>query len=935
MKAPRISIRYLLLGAVLLTMLGSVGVWLAIGLRDDARRIRSEAEQHARAELSRLVVLAEREAVSNLSVLEELVVLSTTDPRVKHALIFKPDARVLSSSLRSEKGRFAADLPEIEPAWFDGLRQSGQAQLLELNEGRQLVLAQAFNWPAESSEMRGFGQGVVLLKLDLSPALTRLFRESVEQRLWQLVWLALTCLLLLLGLDRIVVRPLHQLGEATRALGAGDLTRQVQPTLAAELRDAGDAFNQMAASLAQSLRLLAANEHRQRELFAYAPDAMLTVTPEGLIESFNAAAGALFGYTEAQAVGQPLAMLMPAAYRAAHVQHMARFANESSLGRPMSSGRVVEGLHRDGRRLHLEVGIARISQGDRWSFTAVAREVSARLNLESELERHRHHLEDLVAQRTLQLSEATRRAEAANASKSEFLANMSHEIRTPMNAVLGSTSLMQRDLSALQGLAPEASLAQLVQRLHQIDQAGRHLLALLNDLLDLSKIDAGKLPLVVADFALQALAQDMLHLVQERASEQGVDLILDLEGAPAVLRGDGMRLGQILLNYLSNAVRFTHNGRVTLRARLLWQDSSTQRMRFEVEDQGIGLSPAQQARLFHVFEQADQDTAHHYGGTGLGLAIARRLAELMGGEVGVNSQVGKGSCFWVELPLESTQQTVPPAPPSQVGEQALERLRSLGPRRILLVDDVAINQEIARDLLQDAGLHVSVAGDGVQALELAQAQPEPFDLILMDLRMPRMGGIEATRELRKLPAYAQVPVVALTAQAFDEDREACEQAGMSDHLSKPVLPERLYATLLHWLAPKLQPQAEALSPPPEPNEAELPEALLAMKGFDPSAAKRLLGKRLGRLPALLARFGREQADACARIQEALASGDRETAQRIAHSLKGTAASLGLVALSEVAGQVERSLKEDMPLDLGPLERLLAQDAPRLAALVPL
>ena len=173
------------------------------------------------------------------------------------------------------------------------------------------------------------------------------------------------------------------------------------------------------------------------------------------------------------------------------------------------------------------------------------------------------------------------------------------------------------------------------------------------------------------------------------------------------------------------------------------------------------------------------------------------------------------------------------------------------------------------------------------------------------------------------------------AGAFDEDRAACEQAGMSDHLSKPVLPERLYATLLHWLAPKLQPQAEALSPPQEPNEAELPEALLAMKGFDPSAAKRLLGKRLGRLPALLARFGREQADACARIQEALASGDRETAQRIAHSLKGTAASLGLVALSEVAGRVERSLKEDMPLDLGPLERLLAQDAPRLAALVPL
>jgi PAS domain S-box-containing protein len=666
------------------------------------------------------------------------------------------------------------------------------------------------------------------------------------------------------------------------------------------------------------------------------PVSVLITDRSGCIEYVNAAFTKATGYSQREATGRRANLL---ASGQTPPQVYADMWKALQTGRPWQGQ--LHNRRKSGEQYIDEVIIHPLRQADGFvtNYVAWQEDVSERLALQDELIQHRRHLEDLVAQRTLQLSEATRRAEAANASKSEFLANMSHEIRTPMNAVLGSTSLMQRDLSALQGLAPEASLAQLGQRLHQIDQAGRHLLALLNDLLDLSKIDAGKLPLVVADFALQALAQDMLHLVQERASEQGVDLTLDLEGAPAVLRGDGMRLGQILLNYLSNAVRFTHNGRVTLRARLLWQDSSTQRMRFEVEDQGIGLSAAQQARLFHVFEQADQDTAHHYGGTGLGLAIARRLAELMGGEVGVSSQVGKGSCFWVELPLEPTQQTVPPAPPAQVGEQALERLRSLGPRRILLVDDVAINQEIARDLLQDAGLHVSVAGDGVQALELAQAQPEPFDLILMDLRMPRMGGIEATRELRKLPAYAQVPVVALTAQAFDEDREACEQAGMSDHLSKPVLPERLYATLLHWLAPKPQPkpqpQTQALSPPQEPKEAELPEALLAMKGFDPSAAKRLLGKRLGRLPALLARFGREQADACARIQEALASGDRETAQRIAHSLKGTAASLGLVALSAVAGQIERSLKEDMPLDLGPLERLLAQDAPRLAALVPL
>ena len=231
------------------------------------------------------------------------------------------------------------------------------------------------------------------------------------------------------------MRPLQQLRDAARALGDGDLSRQVPPTRAAELQAVGEAFNHMAHSLHSSLGRLAASEQRQRELFAAAPDAMLTVTPDGMIDSFNGAAEALFGHAAPQIIGQPLARLLPPESLATHPQHLARFAAHGDGARRMSPGRVVEGLHRDGHRLQLEVGIARVALGDTWRFTAVARDVSARLALEAELARHRHHLEATVAERTAELARSRDEARAATRAKSEFLANMSHEIRTPMNAI--------------------------------------------------------------------------------------------------------------------------------------------------------------------------------------------------------------------------------------------------------------------------------------------------------------------------------------------------------------------------------------------------------------------------------------------------------------------------------------------------------------------
>ncbi|MFY7863350.1 PAS domain S-box protein [Roseateles sp.] len=674
------------------------------------------------------------------------------------------------------------------------------------------------------------------------------------------------------------------------------------------------------------------------------PVSVIITDTEGLIDYVNAAFTRASGYSAREVMGKNPSLL--ASGQTAPGVYV-------EMWETLLRGEPWQGMLHN-RRKSGELYVDRVAifplrreDGRVTHYVALQVDVSERMAIEAELNQHRIHLEDLVTQRTAQLSEATRRAEAANASKSAFLANMSHEIRTPMNAVLGAARLMQRDLSALQNPTPQTtqdSVARLLSRVQQIDQTGRHLLTLLNDLLDLSKIDAGKIKLVHADFALRPLIDELLLMVRERAAEQEVALVLDLEGVPAALHGDGLRLGQILLNYLSNAVRFTQRGQVCVRARLLSQDGGSLLVRFEVEDQGIGISEAEQARLFQVFEQAAEDTAHRFGGTGLGLAIARKLAELMGGQVGVRSQPGQGSCFWVELPMAQAHESTLPTP-SATGEQALLQLRGLGPRRVLLVDDVAINLEIASDLLRDAGLEVQVASDGLEALSLAQR--ESFDLVLMDLRMPKMGGIEATRELRQLPGYESVPVIALTAQAFEEDRKDCQQAGMNDHLSKPVLPELLYAKLLQWLLPEAQRPANAGAAPvasappstptsasePEP-EPSLPADLLQMEGFDVAAAQRLLGRRLGRLPGLLARFGREQGDACERIEAALAQGDRASASRIAHSMKGTAASLGLVMISELAAELESNLRDASSDDVGPLKTRLAQDTPRLMALEP-
>ncbi len=410
--------------------------------------------------------------------------------------------------------------------------------------------------------------------------------------------------------------------------------------------------------------------------------------------------------------------------------------------------------------------------------------MSARLEAAAETARD---LEVLVQQRTRQLEQAMRAAETANVSKSTFLANMSHEIRTPMNAIVGMAHLVRRGgVSARQA-----------EQLDKIDQASQHLLSVINDILDLSKIEAGKLTLEEVDVAVGSLPDYVISMLAERAAAKGLRLTAEVEPIDLHLRGDPTRLTQALLNYATNAVKFTEKGSVVLRIRQEEESETDVLLRFVVEDTGIGVAPEAAEKIFDAFEQADSSTTRKYGGTGLGLAITKHLAEIMGGTVGMESAPGRGSTFWFTARLRKGGGDVAHAPAETPDP---ERVLAGGYRgaRILLAEDEPVNQELALELLTDAGMVVDVAADGAAALRMASAHD--YALILMDMQMPKMNGIEAAREIRRLPGLGGLPIIAMTANAYAEDKARCFEAGMDDFIAKPIDPDILFATLLKWLA---------------------------------------------------------------------------------------------------------------------------------------
>ena len=441
-----------------------------------------------------------------------------------------------------------------------------------------------------------------------------------------------------------------------------------------------------------------------------------------------------------------------------------------------------------GRSMHLEVYKAPFidSNGVCIGIVGSARDISERRRTEQELTQYRHHLEHLVEERTKELSEAKVLAESANLEKSMFLANMSHEIRTPMNAILGMVSVLRREgISSAQA-----------DRINKIDTAANHLLGLINDILDLSKIEAGKLALENIPLSIDGIVNDVKGLLSDRAGKKSLALNFETDVFPPKLSGDPTRLRQALLNYAGNALKFTERGSVTVRAFKQSESDESITVRFEVSDTGIGIDANVLPRLFSAFEQGDKTTTRCYGGTGLGLAITRNLAEMMGGEAGVESAVGVGSTFWFTACLKKTAEFAATAPDADNNaEQKLKRCHA--GTRVLVVDDMEINLEITQFLLEVCGLVVDTAGDGQQAI--AKAIENRYALVLMDVQMPVLGGLDATPRLRAVPGFEETPILALTASALDEDRKRCKDAGMNDRIVKPFSPNELYSSVLKWL----------------------------------------------------------------------------------------------------------------------------------------
>ncbi len=538
-------------------------------------------------------------------------------------------------------------------------------------------------------------------------------------------------------------------------------------------------------SLRQAQIQLAWSRDRYVDLYDFAPVGYVTMSADGMIESINLTGAKMLGVTRKDLLQRRFAGLVVESQRPLWMQHVLKVRSadgvqpvELSLRSGPSS---VIDLLLNCERMAGESGpqAMRIAMSD----------ISERKKLELKLEEYRNHLEGEVYARTLQLAHTRDQAEAGSRAKSTFLSVMNHELRTPLQTIMGMIELVSH----------RATDAHQLEWLGKGMQASKHLLSLIDDALDISRIEADQLVLKDYNFSPRAVIDEVLRRQGEAARAKGLHMLSNLSAAlPDTVRGDRLRFEQILQNFTSNSIKFSERGEIMLRADVLSEDSLSVTLRVEVSDEGIGLTAEQQCQLFAPFTQVDGSSTRRYGGAGLGLVIARRIAQLMGGEVGVSGGKGAGCVFWATMRLlraAPAQADAAPAIPSP-----LLLAREFSGARVLVAEDETAHQQLLACILQSAGLQVDLAVDGEAAVE--KARQGAYDLVLMDINLPKLNGVEATRMLQALPGMAGLTVIALTASVRDEDRQLCLEAGMSDFIRKPVGEEELCAMVLRWLRSK-------------------------------------------------------------------------------------------------------------------------------------